>query len=185
MYFVNFFIDSWCFDTIIKSAFVSFSNSVLSLCMNTIVNWLCPVTIQNSKYFLVILLLFSTGFSTYITMTVTDDTFFPICMLCYSRVRIREESLVLLSKVSWTPLLNILWVSAACMPLEVEVMEFQWSYSKSWKMMLWKCCTQYASKFGQLSSGHKSQFSFQSQRKSMPKNAQTTAQLHSSHTLVK
>ena len=39
-----------------------------------------------------------------------------------------------------------------------------------------------------LSSGHrtgKGQFSFQSQRKAMPKNAQTTAQLHSSHTLVK
>ena len=33
-------------------------------------------------------------------------------------------------------------------------MEFQLSYSKSWKMMLWKCCTQYASKFGKLSSGH-------------------------------
>ena len=31
----------------------------------------------------------------------------------------------------------------------------------------------------------KSQFSFQSQRKAMPKNAQSTAQLHSSHTLVK
>ena len=31
----------------------------------------------------------------------------------------------------------------------------------------------------------KSQFSFQSQRKAMPKNAQTTAQLCSSHTLVK
>ena len=31
----------------------------------------------------------------------------------------------------------------------------------------------------------KSQFSFQSQRKAMPKNAQTTTQLHSSHTLVK
>ena len=28
-------------------------------------------------------------------------------------------------------------------------------------------------------------FSFQSQRKAMPKNTQTTAQLHSSHTLVK
>ena len=28
-------------------------------------------------------------------------------------------------------------------------------------------------------------FSFQSQRKKMPKNAQTTAQLHSSYTLVK
>ena len=49
-------------------------------------------------------------------------------------------------------------------------------------------CTQYASKFGKLSSGHrtgKDQFSFQSQRKAIPKNAQTTAQLHSSHMLVK
>ena len=45
-----------------------------------------------------------------------------------------------------------------------------------------------ASKFGKLSNGHrtgKGQFSFQSQRKAMPKNAQTTAKLHSSHTLVK
>ena len=42
--------------------------------------------------------------------------------------------------------------------------------------------------FGELSSGHrtgKGQFSFQSQRKAMPKNVQTTAQLHSSHTLLK
>ena len=42
--------------------------------------------------------------------------------------------------------------------------------------------------FGKLSSGHrtgKGQFSFQSQRKVMPKSAQTTAQLHSYHTLVK
>ena len=34
--------------------------------------------------------------------------------------------------------------------------------------MLWKCCTQYASQFGKLSSGHrtgKGQFSFQFQRK--------------------
>ena len=31
----------------------------------------------------------------------------------------------------------------------------------------------------------KGQFSFQSSRKAMPKNAQTTAQLHSSHTVVK
>ena len=31
----------------------------------------------------------------------------------------------------------------------------------------------------------KGQFSFQSQRKAMPKNAQTTAQLHSSHMLTK
>ena len=44
------------------------------------------------------------------------------------------------------------------------------------------------SKFGKLSSGHKTgkgQFSFQSQRKAVPKNVQTTAQLHSSHTLIK
>ena len=43
-------------------------------------------------------------------------------------------------------------------------------------------------KFGKLSSGHrtgKGQFSFQSQRKAMPKNAQTTELLHSSYTLVK
>ena len=40
----------------------------------------------------------------------------------------------------------------------------------------------------QQASGHrteKGQFSFQSQRKAMPKNVQTTAQLHSSHMLVK
>ena len=50
-----------------------------------------------------------------------------------------------------------------------------------------KVRTQYASKFGKLSSGHrtrKGQFSFQSQRKARP-NAQTIAQLHSSHTLAK
>ena len=45
-----------------------------------------------------------------------------------------------------------------------------------------------SSKFGKLSSGHrtgKGQFSFQSQRKAMPKNAQTTTQLHSFHMRVK
>ena len=55
-------------------------------------------------------------------------------------------------------------------------------------MMLWKCFTQYASKFGKLSSGHrtwKGQFSFQSQRREMLKNVQTTAQLHSFHMLAK
>ena len=42
--------------------------------------------------------------------------------------------------------------------------------------------------FGKLRSGHrtgKGQFLFQSPRKAMPKNAQTTTQLHSSHTLAK
>ena len=53
-----------------------------------------------------------------------------------------------------------------------------------------KCCTQYASKFGKLNSGHrtgKGQFSFQSQRKAMPKNAQTTIALisHASKVMLK
>ena len=42
--------------------------------------------------------------------------------------------------------------------------------------------------FGKLSSGHrtgKGQFSFQSQRKAMSKNAQSTTRLYSSHTLAK
>ena len=42
-------------------------------------------------------------------------------------------------------------------------MEFQLSYFKSWKRMLWKCCTKYASKFGKLSFSHmtgKGLFSF-------------------------
>ena len=42
-------------------------------------------------------------------------------------------------------------------------------------MVLLKCCTQYASKFGKISSGHrvgKSQLSFQSPKKAMPKNVQ-------------
>ena len=53
--------------------------------------------------------------------------------------------------------------------------------------MLWKCCFQYTSKFGKelWPQDWKSQFSFQSQRKAMPKNVQITAQLHSSHMLAK
>ena len=50
-----------------------------------------------------------------------------------------------------------------------------------------ECCTRYASKFGKLSSGHrtgKGQFLFQSQIKAMPKNVQTTVQLYSSHMLA-
>ena len=51
-----------------------------------------------------------------------------------------------------------------------------------------KALTQYASKFGKLRSGHrtgKGQFSFQSQRKAVPKSVQTTEQLHSFHMLIK
>ena len=66
-------------------------------------------------------------------------------------------------------------------------MKFQLSYFKSWKIMLWKCCTQCASKFGKLRSVHRtgkgSVFIPIPLPKAMTKNAQTTAQLHSSHML--
>ena len=51
-----------------------------------------------------------------------------------------------------------------------------------------KYYTQYASKFGKHSSGHrtgKGQFSLQSQRKATPKNVQITVQLHSFHMLAR
>ena len=58
--------------------------------------------------------------------------------------------------------------------------------------MLLKCCIQYTSKFGKLSSGHrtgKGQFSFQFQRKAMPKNAQTNRTIalisHASKVILK
>ena len=54
--------------------------------------------------------------------------------------------------------------------------------------MLLKCCTHHASKFGKLSSGHrpgKRQFSFQSQRRAMAKNARTTVELHSFHMIAR
>ena len=69
-------------------------------------------------------------------------------------------------------------------------MAFQLSYFKSWKMMLSKCCTHYASKSGKLSSGHrteKGQFSFQSQRRAIPKNVQTIVALisHANKVILK
>ena len=54
--------------------------------------------------------------------------------------------------------------------------------------MLFKYCTQYIIKFGKLNNGHKTtkdQFSFQSQRRAIPKNVQTTIQLHSFHMLAR
>ena len=40
-----------------------------------------------------------------------------------------------------------------------------------------KCCTQYTSRVGKLSSVHKGLFPFPSQRTTMPKNVQTTERL--------
>ena len=52
----------------------------------------------------------------------------------------------------------------------------QLSYLNIIKMVLLKCCTQYASKFGELSSG---------QTLAMPKNGQDTIQLYSFHRLAR
>ena len=51
-----------------------------------------------------------------------------------------------------------------------------------------KSCTQYASKFGKLSSScrtEKGQLSLQFQRRAMPKNVQSTIQLRSFHMLAR
>ena len=64
-------------------------------------------------------------------------------------------------------------------------------HSKQWKILkddVVKVLHSICHKFGKLSSSHKTgkgQFSFQYQRQAMPKNAQTTTQLDSSHVLVK
>ena len=57
----------------------------------------------------------------------------------------------------------------------------------AFSMIQLKCCIQYASKLGKLNTGYKTgkdQFSFQSQRRTMPKNVQTTVQLCSFCMLV-
>ena len=88
------------------------------------------------------------------------------------------------SQTSW----NAKWALGSIITNKlVEVMEFQLSYLKSLKMILWKCCTQYVRKFGKLSSGHRtgSQFSFQSQRRAMSKKVQINAKLYSFHMLAR
>ena len=62
------------------------------------------------------------------------------------------------------------WLCGSQQTTPVEVIPVE--LSQILKRMLLKCCTQHASKFGKLSSGYrtgKGQFSFQSQRKAMPR----------------
>ena len=83
---------------------------------------------------------------------------------------------------------EVKWALASLRTKLVEVIEFQLSYFKSKKMMLLKRYIQYVNKFGKLSSGHrtgKGLFSFQYQRRAMPKNVQTTIQLLSLHMLAR
>ena len=95
-------------------------------------------------------------------------------ILCWYLGCILSGKLSLLSFLTDILECEVKWALESITTKLVEVMEFQLSYFKFWKMMLWKCCPQYASTFGKRSSGHrtgKGQFSFQSQRKAMPKNA--------------
>ena len=88
---------------------------------------------------------------------------------------------ILESEVKWA--LEIITMNKASGGDGIPVELFQILKDDAVKVLYSIC-----SKFGKLSSGHrtgKGQFSFQSQRKAMPKKAQTIAQLHSSHTLVK
>ena len=73
----------------------------------------------------------------------------------------------------------------------VDVIEFQLSYFKFWKITQLKCCTQHARKSEKLSSGHrtgKGQFSFQSPRRAISKNVLMILQLliwHASKVMFK
>ena len=118
------------------------------------------------------------------TFSLSSFTFIKSFFSSTSLSAIRAVSSAYLSLLIFLPE-NLI---SACASSNPAFHMTYFAYFKSWKLMMWKCCPQYASKFGKLSSGHrtgKGQFSFQSQRKAKPKNAQTTTQLHSSHMLVK
>ena len=101
-----------------------------------------------------------------------DLVVYPSCI--YNSLHPLTPNQVGLRKHQWTKLM--------------EVMEFQLNYFKSWKMMLWKCCTQYAANLGNsaVATGlEKVSFHSNAKERQMPKSAQTTARRHSSHTLIK
>ena len=71
----------------------------------------------------------------------------------------------------------------------IKIKSFGGELFKILKMMLLKCLTNYAGKFGKLSNFHKTgkgQFSFQSQRMAMTKNTQTIVLIsHASKVMLK
>ena len=84
-------------------------------------------------------------------------------------------------KVKWA--LESITTNKASGGDEIQVEPFQILKDDAAKVLNSIC--QQIWKFQQWPQDRKGQFSFQFQRKEMPKNAQTTAQLHSSHTLAK
>ena len=94
-------------------------------------------------------------------------------------VTIHLEPDILGCKVTWA--LGTITTNKASGGDRIPVELFQILKDDAVKV-LYSICQQ-----GKLSSGHrtrKGEFSFQSQRKAMPKNCRTTTKLHSSHTLA-
>ena len=91
------------------------------------------------------------------------------------------EPEILECKVKWA--LGSITMNKASGGDEIPVELFQMLKDDAVKVLHSTC--QQIWKTQQWPQDWKSQFSLQSQRKAMPKNAQATVQLHSSHTLVK
>ena len=119
-----------------------------------------------------------------LSLTLLDDLFFWCSSLThalYFSLDSNCESDILECEVKWD--LESITMNKASGGDGIPVELFQILEDDAVKMLHSIC-----HKFGKLSSGHrtrKGQFSFQSQRKAMAKNAQITTLLHSSHTLVK
>ena len=92
-----------------------------------------------------------------------------------------QEPDILECEVKWT--LGSIRMNKASGGDGIPVEIFQILKDNAGKVLLSVC--QQIWKTQQWTQTGKGQFSFQSQRKTMPKNVQTTAQLHSSRTLVK
>ena len=86
---------------------------------------------------------------------------------------------LLTSVLFWTPSWNSFFNTAG-LPISLLLKV----YSDFWLLSQTEQCSLLLGNHPYHRTG-KGQFSFQSQRQAMPNNAQTTAQLHSSHTLVK
>ena len=97
-----------------------------------------------------------------------------------------EYSGLISSKTDWLDLLAVQGTLKSLLQHDsAKASEFKSINSSAIPMYMYThTYIQYVSKFGKLSSGHrtrKGQFSLQSQRKTMPKNVQTTMQLSSFH----
>ena len=110
-----------------------------------------------------------------ISTSLWDSNF--ISLDIFPKVRLLDHMVVLFLNIWLTSIIVFHMVVLFLNISLTSIIVFHNYCTNIQKMMLWKWCTQYASKFGKLSSGHrtgKCPFSFQSVRKAMAKNAPTT-----------